>query len=330
MFNFIKSNLFIIYFTLYFFPTILSAIELETRIPPSVWEIEINFKHTPTYNKAFNGYGEEVPLHELLLWNRDWLENVKGELQREEQVLELSMAYAFAENWLIKGKIPFLQKKQTSTLNFESGTLSQKKILSNLDTENHNGIGDISIQISNDLSYGTTWHNRGGISFRIPSGDSGIPRGTFSNAIGERHGSIGSFFHFTWFPLVYGLRNSFRIQGTNELIGNQRETLDGVKSYYAAGNTADIFYSWSIERQNFFLGAEFHYFQQPESKLPTGQSNDSFLKEIKLEFGYGNLSNLELKPLILPWQLRLGYAHSISGQNIPIANRWEIISNLFF
>ena len=325
-----KSIFFIIYFLLYFSPKILSAIELETRIPPSVWEIEINFKSTPRYSKAFNGYGEKVPLHELLLWNRDWRENVEGKLQREKHILEISMVYAFVENWLIKGNIPFFQKKQISIMNFESGTSSQKKILSNLDSENLKGIGDISLQISNDLCFGTTWHNRGGITLRIPTGDSGTPRGTFSNAIGERHPSIGSFFHFTWFPLVHGLRNSFRLQGTNELIGNQRETLDAVESYYAAGNCADIYYSWSIERQNFFAGAELLYFQQSESKLPTGQSNDSVLKEIKLEFGYGILSDLELKPLILPWQLRLGYAHPISGQNTPFAKSWELTSVLFF
>ena len=325
-----KSILFIILFFLYFFTKSLSAIELETRIPPSVWEIEIKFKHTPKYNEAFNGFGEKAPLHTLLLWNRDWIENVEGELQREEQMIEISMAFAFAENWLVKGKIPVLQKKQTSTLNFESGSSSQKNVLSNLDSENINGIGDISMQISNDLSYGTTWHNRGGITLRIPTGNSGIPRGTFSNAIGERNSSIGTFFHFTWFPLVHGLRNSFRIQGTNELIGNQRETLDGVESYYAPGNCADIYYNWSIERQNIFVGAEFHYFQQSESKLPTGQSNDSVLKEIKLELGYGNLNDLELKPLILPWQLRLGYVQPISGQNTPFTKSWEFTSVLFF
>ena len=64
-------------------------------------------------------------------------------------------------------------------LNFESGTSSQKNVLSNIDSENLDGIGDISMQISNDLSFGTTWHNRGGITLRIPTGDSGTPRGTF-------------------------------------------------------------------------------------------------------------------------------------------------------
>ena len=226
--------------------------------------------------------------------------------------------------------MPFIQKKQSSTLKFESGTSNQKKILDNLKSENLNGLGDISLEIANDLSYGSSWFNRGGLLIRLPTGNTGVPRGTSSNAIGEGHSSLGAYFHFTWFPLVYGLRNGFRIQGTNELIGKNRETLDGVKSYYAAGNRTDIFYSWSIERKNIFAGAELHYFQQLESKLPTGKSNNSILKEITFELGYGNLSNLEQKYLKLPWQIRIGYAHPIAGQNTPFAKRFEISSNFFF
>ena len=89
---------------------------------------------------------------------------------------------------------------------------------------------------------------------------------------------------------------AFRIEGTNELVG-KRETLDGEKGYYSAGHRVDLFYNWSIERQNIFAGTELHYYQQAESSLPTGKSNAAFLKEINFEFGYGNLSELEQKPL---------------------------------
>jgi hypothetical protein len=73
-----------------------------------------------------------------------------------------------------------------------------------------------------------------------------------------------------------------------------------------------------------------HYFQQSESKLPTGKSNAAFLKEISFEFGYGNLSELELKPLSFPWQVRLGYTRPIAGQNTPVIHRWELSSMIFF
>ena len=39
-------------------------------------------------------------------------------------------------------------------------------------------------------------------------------------------------------------------------------------------------HKWSIERNNIFAGTEAHYFQQAETNLPTGKSNNAFLKEI--------------------------------------------------
>ena len=110
----------------------------------------------------------------------------------------------------------------------------------------------------------------------------------------------------------------------------ERETLEGEKVYYSAGHSADLYYSWSIERQNIFAGTELHYFQQSESKLPTGKSNESFLKEINFEFGYGNLSELEQKPLSNPWQVRLGYKRPFAGQNSPLIQSWELSSTFLF
>ena len=326
----IKLFFFKTYLFAYFLTAILYAFEIENRIPKSILEVEINFKNTPEYKMAFDGYGEIGPLHKLILWNFEWRENVEGEIKRAEQILEIKLSYAFDENWLFKAYLPLVNKKQISSLNFESANSNQKNILKNLGSENLKGLGDISLQISNDITFGTTWHNRGGLIFKIPNGNTGNRRGTLPNAIGEGHSSIGGFIHFNWFPLISGLRSGFRIQGSNELIGEKRETLDGIESYYAAGNTADIYYNWSFERNNLFLGTELHYFQQSESHLPTGESNDAYLKEIKFELGYGNLSDLENQSLKLPWQLRFGYVHPISGQNIPFAKRFEINSNIFF
>ena len=73
---------FLITFVLAFIiPATLSAFELENRIPASVWELEMRFQYTPTYNRAFNGYGQEAPLQQLMLWDREWRDSVEGELQ---------------------------------------------------------------------------------------------------------------------------------------------------------------------------------------------------------------------------------------------------------
>ena len=316
-------------FLLFLLPPTIPAIKLENRMPESVWQAEISLKIVPSYSRAFNGYGEEAPLQNLMLWDRGWFDLVEGELKREEKQLEIKLAYGLTEDWVVEAMIPMVQKIQSSSLKFDAGTPDQQKVISNLSSEELNGLGDINIQFGKDLSYSTTWHNRGGFTTRLPTGNKGMRRGISSNSIGEGHGSVGAFIHVTWYPLVHGIRNCFRIEGKNELTG-ERETLEGEKVYYSAGNRADLYYSWSIERQNVFAGTELHYFQQSESKLPTGESNASFLKEINFEFGYGNLSELEQKPLSYPWQVRIGYTRPFAGQNIPLIHRWELSSTFLF
>ena len=316
-------------FLLYLFTPTLSAIQLEDPFPESVFQTEISLKIIPSYNKAFNGYGEEAPLQNLILWDRGWYDLVEGELKREEKRLELRFKYGLTEDWMVKAIIPVVQKIQSSSLKFDSGTTEQLKVISNLNSDEVNGIGDIEIQIGKILSYSTKFHNLGGFTTRLPVGNNGKRRGIFSNSIGEGHGSIGVFIHINWYPLVHGIRNVFRIEGKNELTG-ERKTLEGEEVYFSAGHNADFYYSWSFERENIFAGTELHYFQQSESKLPTGRTNSSFLKEINFELGYGNLSELEQKPLSNPWQIRLGYTRPYAGQNTPLINIWEISSTFLF
>ena len=316
-------------FLFFLIPPTLSAVQLENRMPESVWQAEISLKIVPLYSRAFNGYGEEAPLQNLMLWDRGWYDLVEGELKREEKWLELKLAYGLTEDWVLEAMIPMVQKIQSSSLKFGSGTPEQQNIISNLSSEELNGLGDITLQFGKDLGYSTTWHNRGGFTTRLPTGNKGKRRGIYSNSIGEGHGSIGAFIHVTWYPLVHGIRNGFRIEGKNEFTG-ERETIEGEKVYYSAGHRADLYYSWSIERQNIFAGTELHFFQQSESKLPTGKSNTSFLKEINFEFGYGNLSELEQKPLSFPWQFRLGYTRPFAGQNTPLIHLWELSSTFLF
>ncbi len=323
------KQLLIIYFLVLILPKAISAFESEKRIPESVWEMEMQVKYTPSYTKAFNGYGQEVPLHNLILWDRDWRNSVEGNIERQEERIEFRIAYGLTEIWMIQALIPLVQKTQKSSLNIKSATSSQQIILDNLASETHTGTGDVNVQIGKDLKSTTKWYNRGGFTFRLPTGKSGTARGILANAIGQGNSSIGTFVHLNWFPLIKGVRNGIRLHAANEL-NSKRETLEGEEVFYSAGHHADLFYNWSIERGNFFVGTELHYFQQSESKLPIGKSNTSFLKEISFEFGYGNLSELEQRALSLPWQLRLGYTRPISGQNRPLSNCWKLKSTFYF
>ena len=78
-------------------------------------------------------FGREKTL--TLFCPENFIKNVEGKLEREEQSIEIDILYSFIENWLIGIAVPFIQKKQSSTLKFESGTSNQKKILDNLKSD---------------------------------------------------------------------------------------------------------------------------------------------------------------------------------------------------
>ena len=122
-------------FLLLLLPSKLTAIQLEDRMPKSVWQAEISLKIIPSSSRAFNGYGEEAPLQKLMLWDRGWYDLVDGKLKREEKRLELKLAYGLTEDWVLEAMIPMVQKIQSSSLKFDSGTPEQQKVISNLASE---------------------------------------------------------------------------------------------------------------------------------------------------------------------------------------------------
>ena len=97
-------------FLLFLLPPTIPAIKLENRMPESVWQVEISLKIIPLYGRAFNGYGEEAPLQNLMLWDRGLYDFVEGQLKREEKLLELKLAYGLTEYWVVEATIPIVQK----------------------------------------------------------------------------------------------------------------------------------------------------------------------------------------------------------------------------
>ena len=106
-------------FLLFLLTPTLSAIQLEDHMPESVLQVEISLKMVPSYSRAFNGFGEEAPLQNLILWDRGWYDLVEGELKREENRLEIILAYGLTEDWVVEAIIPMVQKIQSSSLKFD-------------------------------------------------------------------------------------------------------------------------------------------------------------------------------------------------------------------
>ena len=102
-------------FLLFLLPPTLPAIQLEDSMPESVWQAEIILKIVPSYSRAFNGFGEEAPLQNLMLWDRGWHDLVEGELKREEKWLEIKLTYGLTEDWAVEAVIPMVHKIQYSS-----------------------------------------------------------------------------------------------------------------------------------------------------------------------------------------------------------------------
>ena len=104
-----------LFFLLFLLPQTIPAIQLENRMPESVLQAEISIKIIPVYSRAFNGFGEEAPLQNLILWKRGLYDLLEGELKREEKWLELKLAYGLTKDWVVEAMIPMVQKIQSSS-----------------------------------------------------------------------------------------------------------------------------------------------------------------------------------------------------------------------
>ncbi len=311
---------------------VIMAVESETRIPEGVWMSNIRLTVTPEYSRAFGPFGSIKPLWELVIRNSELKNQLSGELKREELKTEFSLGYGLTESWMTELTIPFTRKTQSSALALDNSASSSDlwaRTLKNLPSETHSGLDDIKLKAGYEMTSSTKWFTRAGVQMLLPTGRTGTPRGVYASSVGEGHGSLGGFFHFNWYPFIRGLRNSFRFSGTHPLIG-KRENLEGERGYYAPGNLLEVHYNWSYEHSNYFSGFELHHQEKLESRLLNGQRNQSYLDEVELEFGWGNLNDLEERALPLPWQMRFGYVKPIRGGNAIFAPRLHFSWLLFF
>jgi len=305
------------------------ALEQEDRLPPSAWRFQYNFIQTPEITEAFGKSEDRVPLWHLMVRETDLQTKITGDLKRSEQRSEFLLEYGWSSRWLIGAKLPFHTRTQSSTLAIQSPSASESTLTQNLGTEEVSGLGDVVLKTAYDASASNTWHIRWGMLAQLATGQSGTSRGLEALALGERHPILSGFVHFNWYPLTHGLRNHFRFMLSNALSG-KRETLTGEKVDYTGGNRADLWYGWTLERSNWFLGAELQRQQKDSSTLKTIQNNASWFYQVQAELGYGNLTDLEKSSLSFPWQIKLGHRNIVQGQNVPALESFSLTALLFF
>ena len=324
--------IFMLVFILHQIPQKVQALDEETRIPAGVSLSRFKLISQPTFSEAYNGFGERVPLDSILIRDEQLKDWTTGSISREATVLESTWVYGISQDWILEMVLPVVSMKQSSSLELKNGAPSNSEwntILQNLQSETVSGLGDIRLKAGYEMGASTKWFVRGGFKLTLPSGSSGTPRGVYAFSAGEKITDAGLFLHINWYPFVRGLRNGIRFSQSSAMEG-ERETLSGEKHSYLKGNRLEFQYQWSYERSDFFYGFEIHHLKQLESQLDGGANDQGYLDQGLLEIGWGNLNQLEEKPLDLPWQIRLGHRKPLRGERQFIAPVWQLEAQIYF
>ncbi len=311
----------------------------EELLPPSAWQTKIELQVTPAHDEAFGNGGTKISLKDLLIRDRNVRKRIDGKITREEKAVKINFFYGFSEQWLLSATIPFLHRKQTSSLSITDSDNTSidldleemiEQTKENLQSEEQQGMGDIFFQAAYVFTYNNSSFFRGGGGMKLPTGTAGTPHGILPVAIGDRQTDLTGFLHYTFLPPTHGLLHSIRGEVTLQLVGT-RKTMTGEEGNYYGGNLFNFRYTTSYESNNWFYGGGLQLLLGTGSTIKEEEQNDSsFLAKLKADIGYGNLSDLEKSALSFPYQIRIGLESPFQGRNTPNALSWKLTSLFYF
>jgi hypothetical protein len=206
--------IFMLVFILHQNPQKVQALDEETRIPAGVSLSRFKLISQPTFSEAYNGFGDRVPLHSILIRDEQLKDWTMGSISADEAtVLESTWVYGISQDWILEMVLPVVSMKQSSSLELKNGAPSNSEwntILQNLQSETVSGLRDIRLKARYEMGASTKWFVRGGYKLTLPTGSSGIPQGVYAFSAGEKITDAGLFLHIKWYAFVIGVRNSIR------------------------------------------------------------------------------------------------------------------------
>ena len=164
--------IFMLVFILHQNPQKVQALEEETRIPAGVSFSRFKMISQPAFSEAYNGFGERVPLHSILIRDEQLKDWTTGSISREATVLESTWVYGISQDWILEMVLPVFSMKQSSSLELKNGSPSNSEwntILQNLQSETISGLGNIRLKTGYEMGASTKWFVRGGFKLTLPS-----------------------------------------------------------------------------------------------------------------------------------------------------------------
>jgi hypothetical protein len=141
--------------------------------------------------------------------------------------------------------------------------------------------------------------------------------GQYALALRSPNPELHTFLHYTRYPRLEHSRFDLRIEAQAGLNG-KIDTLDDGTKPYRSGTGVALETGWYMENGPAGAGVSLEESYIGQNRIDgVGQHDPRKETVLHWRLGFGNLSDLEEGPVVLPYEIRLTLDRSLRGFNVP-------------
>lgn len=301
-------------------------------VPAGVVEIRTTVSHE-TQTKAIARDSDTHGLEVYTLPSPTSQDYVAGQLSRTIDETDLLLKVGITDRWNLSLLLPYVQATQRSDL--RSTTPGRDPVLdvtvARLQNQTVSGAGNLRLTslhrpVFTDY-HGFVW----GYGYQgALETNTGIYTGIGSLQTRDPYGGIYAFTHYTYYPKL--ARSRFDVRGEYQYpFGDMVNIPTGARVSVKGGATALLSLGWEHEPGAWGYGMALQSKTSQQTQL-NGDLQEDPVKEYLFhgQLGFGNLIELEKRPLRFPYQALLTYDTTVYGFNTPLRERWSLVFLTYF
>lgn len=299
-------------------------------VPAGVWRLHVDTSmHTDS--ASFVATHRHQSLLDYLVPDATVRDSLQGDVRRSTHRVALTATYGLSDTWNLVVSMPWARVAQTSTVTSTSSNAAVQTQLQRLRTRTISGVGNLRVTslhrpVFSDrhglvLGYGLDWPIRRPDSPWAGRGtllvDSPFPR-----AFG--------LLHYTFYPFIPRTHLDVRAEiglaftETQALVGGGHATVN-------PGNDGRTSIGWMQEFGRISTGISARALRQGGSLINHRRQPDQVSWfGVRLEVGYGNLTELEQAPIAFPYQVMLQYEQGVAGYKAPVGQELRVNLRFYF
>ncbi len=299
-------------------------------VPAGVWTLQTELA-IRTDSRGIDHARHDVPLLDYLADSPALQGTLQGAVERTWHRVELKATYGLSDTWNLSLLAPYVSVNQSSSVSTTSSDPVAQAMAQSLTSRSLGGPGAAELlslhrPVFSDrhglvLGYGVRWPLREPAS---PWGGRGtlLLDSPFMAGLGLLHYT----FYPVWERTHLDLRGAFVVPATRGL------ALEGGGSASVnPGNELRVSMDWGQEFGRLATGFGLHLLNQGSSKIRHEQQGDNLTETaFEVMLGWGNLVELELHPIPLPYQIRLTYDQTLLGAGVPLRKELRLGLQFYF